>query len=371
MPDLTIPEWLKANSPYHAIALLTLLAPNLASWSSPSTSTLTDLWNPTFLSIGITLLSFITSRNNISGPLRYGVHKYGPWMQTFYEKAPDGTIWGLMLLRFLLPWTQAWLIGVLSLCWQYILQHFREDVRNVTDQANNLCARVSIAVSTVHAHVAEASRYELDALTNGAQVLRDARQAEGIKASDFFSECDAAWTAIERAAQATTAAHGYSATALPVAQNARDSQSSYSNNIATANAYLSHTQTAANELSKAQNKAEVARDTISRFSDASAKDQEARRRERQNASRAVSGAKKIVEKSAGLSAASSELATLAQEVRHTASVAVAAVEQGRMDQAREYVEKAKKGLEGVEKEAGRIASVKSDVRQLYITQILG
>jgi hypothetical protein len=258
-----------------------------------------------------------------------------------------------------------------SFGWQYILQHFREEVRNVTDQANNFIARASIVASNVQGDVAEAARYELDALSSGGQARRDARRANGIKASDFFSKCDEAWTAIERAADATAAAYNHSNTAISEAVNARNSQTHNSSNYNAAQNYVNYTQTAANQLDIAQNKAEVARDTITRFSTATKHDQDGRNQERQNAERAVRAAQKIIDKNAGLSAASTKLAVWAQEVRHTASMAVAAVEQGRMEIGKEHLEKAKKDLDKIDQEAQRIAAVKNEVRKLYIDQALG
>lgn len=368
-------------------------------WNTPVPTSWFDLWSPTFLSLAVTLLSFVASRNNISGPLRYGLHKYGPWMQTFYEKAPEGSVWALVFLRFLLPWTQAWVMGVLAVGWQYILQHYREEVRNVTDQANNLCARATIVASNAQSQVAEAIRYELDALSNGAQVLRDSRQAQGIKASDFFNASQTAWTAVQSAAEATDSAYRYSVTALTVADNAltaadtalaaantaRNSTTTYSSNHTAAVNCQNHTHTASTELGNARNhaenarnqnesarnKAEVAHDTVTRYTVARDQDRKARNDEKQNADRAVGGTRKIVDKTAGLSAISARLSELAQDVRHMASVAVAAVEQGKMMQAKEQLDKAKNDLAKVEEAAKKIATANSDVRKLYITQILG
>lgn len=351
-------------------------------------------WTPTFL----IAVSFVASRNNISGPLRYGCHEYGPWMQILYEKAPEGSVWALVLLSFLVPWTQAWVMGVLAVGWQYTLQHYREEVRNVRDQANNLCARATIVTGNAQSQLAEAIRYELDALSNGALVLRDSRQAQGIKASDFFNASQTAWTAVQSAADATDSAYRHSITALTVTENAltaaetalaaantaRNSAATHSSNHTAAVNCQNHTYTAATELGNARGhaenarnqnesasgKAEVARDTVTRYTMARDQDKKARNDEKHHADRVVGSTRKIVDKTAGLSDTSARVSELAQDVRHNASVAVAAVEQGKMTQAKEQLDKARQDLDKVEAEAKKIATANSDVRKLYITQIL-
>lgn len=343
----------------------------MADWNSGATS-VTGYLNPTYIVIGITAIGFFSSKNNFSGPLRYGVTKYGSSIPYLYQKAPGGSIWILILLRAIVPWSQIWVVSVLAVIWQYTLQHFREDVRDVMDTANNLCARATIATTSAKEDVEAALRYEQEALANGSQAIRDARQAEEIKASDFFSAATNAWTAIGTANESIKKAREYSSTACSTAESARSSYANYSNSSASsANNYANYTQTASTNAEDAYKISRAAINAITSFENAKNQDTSARKKTTDRAKIIQNAVKELLAETAELP---KDLATLlkdAQAVRHKVSQAVAKAEQGALADAGKLSEEAQKELEELEEEASRIAGVKDDVRKLIFKQFVG
>ncbi|KAH8589006.1 hypothetical protein B0O99DRAFT_637870 [Bisporella sp. PMI_857] len=364
-----ITEWLKALGPYQTAILFLAFTPAIVSWNIPSG--LSPYLNPAIISISIALLSILSSKSNFSGPLRYGLTKYGPSLQNLYQSSPDGTIWILLLLRAVLPWTSTWFVSALALTWQYTLQHFREDIRDIVDTANNLCARATIAHTSAKEDVDAATRYEHDALVHGNQAFRDARQAEGIKASDFFDAASSAWAAIETATEAIQSANDYSRTASSEAESARRSYGGWQNSGSTqVNNYADATSRASANAESAYAQARAARNAYTNFQAARNQDISARERAAKHGQNIKSAIKELTAKTEDLQSDLAELARDVQGVRHKASQAVAKAEQGKLAEAAKLSEEASKALKEVEEEAGRIAEERKEVRSLYVSQVL-
>jgi hypothetical protein len=352
-----------------AIILLALtFSPSFVGWGSTSPS---ELWFQGSVLAAAVFVGFLASKNNISGPLRFGLHQYNPWFRRVYKKSPDWTVLVLLVLRVLLPWTQMWLIGALSVSWQYTLQYFREAVRGIADKANNLSVRAAIAATQARDDSAAASRYEQDALSNVALAIRDARQSRTIKTTDFFAEANAAWVAIEAAAQLTSIAAEYSDTAANAAQGAYNHCSHLSSNSASyAEQYKAKSKTAADSLNGANANAQAAKEAVARFRRAQSQDEEARKEESENSTRVTSAVKDLNIRAAGLPDAAVRLTRRAEQLRYQTNKAIATAEEGRVAAAQDLLELAVKELDEVEKEADRIASEKVAVRKVFISQIL-
>jgi hypothetical protein len=355
-----------------ALILLGLaLLPSAIGGPIPSTSS--DYFGQGFILTGLVFVSFLASKNNISGPLRYGISQYGPWISTLYQKSPDWAILGLLSVRVLLPWTHMWLIGIVALGWQYTLQHFNEAVREVTDQANNICARANIAANNTREDAIDAVRYERDALTNTAVALRDVRRAHGIKVSDFYEEAMTIWSAIGSALNSVRTAADYSTTAVNAAESAYNSARSYSSSSSSttnANNYFTYTKSASVSLNNAIARALSAQQAVVNFEKARSLDEQARQRERSYSSTVTSKLKKLADRTNTLPAGSAKLVKMAEDLRYQVTRALTAADQGRMDQAKQLITSATKELDIVEKEADRIASEKREIRRQFISQVL-
>ncbi|KAH8589884.1 hypothetical protein B0O99DRAFT_692101 [Bisporella sp. PMI_857] len=164
-----------------------------------------------------------------------------------------------------------------------------------------------------------ASSYGRNALNNAAIVLQDARQAEGIKASDFFEEAMIAWTAIETAATATKSAH--------TSSRSLSSPSSSSSYASAAENYLRQTKYASSLLSDALSKAHTAQEAVSTFRTAQSQDRKVRAGERATATRVIYAVARLIAKS---SVPPAHAATLA-------GMAVALAGRGRMPGAGKFV----------------------------------
>jgi hypothetical protein len=373
MADLNITEWLKALGPFQPIILLlAFAAPGMVGWTMPSG--LSEYLNPALMSLGITFIAFFSSASNFAGPLRYGISKYGPSLHEFYQKSPDGTIWVLVLLRAILPWTQTWLVSVVAITWQYTLQHFREEVRAAMDVVNDIHARAIIAATSARDDVEAALRYEKDTLQNSSEAIRDARLADGIKASDFFDAATGAWAAIRTASDSITRAKVYSSGAATEAENARQNLvSSYhsSSAITAINNSAGYTNSASSSAVSAENSVEVAMNVITDFRTARNSDESARQQLKGHESQVREGARELLEETESLRGDLARLQKDVQVVRHKANLVVAKAEEGRMGIAKTLAKEATDKLNELEKEAGRIAGVKDEVRKIYVSLILG
>ncbi|KAI9768166.1 MAG: hypothetical protein M1840_004996 [Geoglossum simile] len=364
MNEFTPPDWLKALGPYQIFVFLALaLSPSLADWHAPPGQY--DYWNQGLILMAIVFVSFIAARNNISGPLRYGIQKYGPWVRTIWGKSPEWTILALLFVRVLLPWTQTWLIGVVAIAWQYTYQHFREAVRNVTDQVNNICISATIAANKAREEAAAATRYELDALGAAATAIRDARQTQGIKSSDFFDEAMAAWAAVKRATDATSAACSHASTAVSSAESAYNS----SRTTSSANCY-NQSRAASGSLNDAHSHALSAQDMVIKSDRAQRQDTAAREQARRNARHVAGMVDQLTGISGPLPAAAARLIERAEVLRYEATTALAAAEEGRMEKANKLAAAAKSKLIEIEAEAKRIVAEKDKARRQLISQVL-
>ncbi|KAI8633544.1 hypothetical protein F5Y19DRAFT_414021 [Xylariaceae sp. FL1651] len=325
-------EWLKALGPYQNIILLAALLPSTTSWVMPSGTA--EFLNPAYISLAIVLIGFFASKHNFSGPLRYGIARYGPSLQGVYKKLPGGAIWALLLFRAIVPWTQTWLVTLLSIGWQYTLQHFREDVRNVTNEAHNLCARASMAAAQAQADLAAVARYQADALAGGATMARDARKAQGVGVGDFFEAASTAFTAVQSAVEAIEQAQIYSAEATQGRVRA--------------------VETIMGALRTARDRGTDARKAIQGEEE-----------------RVLKVVRRLLRKSSTLPAEVAKLAEDVQAVRHQTSLAVAKAEEGRTADAATLMRDTTAELEKLEVEVKRIAGVKAEIQGLLVSQVLG
>ncbi|KAH8689719.1 hypothetical protein GQ44DRAFT_780580 [Phaeosphaeriaceae sp. PMI808] len=316
----------------------------------------------------ISLIRWLLLAANSAFELAYTI-----WLESESEADDRGTIWiFLLLLRALLPGTPTGLVSFSAVAWQYTLQHFRKDIRDVMDAANNLCARATIAHTSAKEDVDAAIKYEHDALVTSNQALRDARLAESIKASDFFDAASNAWSAIETAAEAAKSAKDYGASANTAAENARQSYSEYTSTSSThVNAYANSTRNAVGETENAYIQARAAMNVYTNFQAARKQDTLARNKASEYSRNITSAVKQLTVKTASLQSDLAELAKDVQGVRYMASQAVAKAEQGRLAEAAKLSEKATNELKDIEEEAERIAKERKEVRRLYVSQITG
>jgi hypothetical protein len=323
--------------------------------------------NPELVSLGLALASFFTSKHNFSGPLRYGVSKHGPNLQALYQKSPDGTLWVLLLLRAVLPWTQTWLVSALSVAWQYTVQHFREDVRAMMDEANNIYAKTSIALDAAKEDVTVAARYEQDALAHAAETARDSRRANGIKASDFFSAASDMWAAVRATANIMDEARSVCSKASYEAENSRKSYPNHSG----VDGCASYMRSASSNADDASRRAQAASKILADAEEARDQDRKARQAASYDEGVVTKATQKLLQVTANLPEKLSEVTKSAQAVRHKVSEAVAKAEQGKLDEAKELMAEAATELEELEGEAEEISEAKTEVRRIYVSQILG
>jgi hypothetical protein len=338
-------------------------------WALPSG--LPEYLNSTLLFLGITFIAFFPSTNNFSGPLRYGISKYGPSLHGLYQKSPGGTVWVLVLLRAILPWTQTWLLGIVAMTWQYTLQHFREEVRAAIDTANDVHARAVVATASAKEGLDAALRHEKDAITSSAEATRDVRIADTIKASDFFDAAADAWAAIRTAADSIGRARSYSSQAELACKNISTSgylQSTVRDAISEA---TNNTSRASSHAVNADNSVAVAINVITDFEAARNRDSAARQQLRNHESQVKEHTREVLSEAESLRRDVATLQKDAQAVHHKANLAVAKAEEGRMTLAKTLAQEAVNKLSELEEEASRIVGVSDELRKMHVSMILG
>jgi len=262
------------------------------------------------------------------------------------------------------------LIATVPVGWQYTLQHFHEDVRNITDKASSAYSKAMVAGNNAREDATAASNYESQALETAAKALRDSRMAQGIKATDFFEESVEAWAAIGRMTNATGAAESEGNTALGYARQASNVQHPNSTARSLAENYFERAKVANDFTKEANAKAKWAQAAVAEFRTAKGQNEQAREEEQQNCTTTVNIAEKITERIASISTQAHSAITGAEEVRRFAAEATAAAIEGHMDKADSLVNDAKKESVKVEEAAKQVALAKKKARELLIKLML-
>ncbi|KAI9762751.1 MAG: hypothetical protein M1840_001160 [Geoglossum simile] len=367
----SLTEFLKSLGPYQYLffAVLALYAPSAVSWSLPLPHF--EYWFQGLFIAGLIFVGFFASKSNLAGPLRYGHHKYGPWVTALCQKAPTWTPYAILVMCSALPMSRFWVVGAVPVGWQYVVQHFHEEVRGITDKVSSACSRAALAANNAKEDAIAASRYESQALETAATALRDTRNGQGIKVTDFFEKTVEAWGAISRMADATTTAESEGSTALQSARKANNVQHPNPTTRSNAENYFELAKVAYDFTKEADKQAKWAMAAVAEFDTANRQDKSSRDQQQANCNRAVTYADKLTSAVAGTAAKAKSAAEGTEHVRWLAAQATAAALQGHMEKAQSLADDAGETLAKVEEMAGKIAAAKEQARTLLANLMLG
>ena len=82
--------------------------------------------------------------------------------------------------------------------WQYALQKYRENVRDISDKVDYARSRTTVAVNCAREYAREAAEYEKQALEVVAVARRDVMLAQSVRLTDFFDRAVDSWAALGR-----------------------------------------------------------------------------------------------------------------------------------------------------------------------------
>ncbi|KAF2834147.1 hypothetical protein M501DRAFT_1035529 [Patellaria atrata CBS 101060] len=160
-----------------------------------------ELWSVVALLTSLTVVGFISSTRNSSGPIRWAYLEGNQWMQSLSQHLPGWSMNGIVISLIFFPMLRIWSIAVLPVAWQYILFRYREGARNITKKAEEYCYRAALAAQSASKHMEEANEFEKQALAIASTARRDSRLMDSLKAIDFFDVAATSWSSLGQITQ--------------------------------------------------------------------------------------------------------------------------------------------------------------------------
>jgi hypothetical protein len=257
--------------------------------------------------------------------------------------------------------------------WQYILQNYRGNVRDIRDKVDYARSRATVAANSAREYAKEAREYEKQALEVVAVTRRDAMLAQSVKITDFFDRAVESWAALGRitapAKDATNAARAVEDDARTVTECEPPDDQGRAGDLA--NILLEKAEIAVASAQDAENKAKFAQATIAESQNAQRQVADARRQALANAENAAKAAKSLKDRIAETSGTLFMASEGAEKVRRLADQATAAAVEGNKKTALSLAAAAGSAADEVVKAKEKLSSAKEGAHNILLELLLG
>jgi hypothetical protein len=204
--------------------------------------------------------------------------------------------------------------------WQYVLQHYRENVQDIEHKVDVVRSLATVAANSAREHAKEAAEYEKQVMEVVVVRRRDAMLAESIKVTDFFDRAAVSWAALGKT---TAAAIDTTKAARQVEAHARAVESGRGGRE-----FLQEATNAVKVAEDAEIEAKFAQKMASESEAAKRQVAAARRQASDNAKKAAEAADSLKDRMAKSSDTLFKAVDEAENVRRLADQAIAAAVEG-------------------------------------------
>jgi len=162
-----------------------------------------DLWYHAIAVVGCGIVCLASQSATFCGQLRYAYLEHRTLVASFAENLPPGCCSPLAIFVVLVffPVARVWLFVAAVAYWVHAFLRYRDALRSLDNAVNDDLHQAKAAVSSCQMHVRLAAECEAKAMDAVRQGLRDARQAQLAKVTDFFDRAVEAWAAVGRVTQ--------------------------------------------------------------------------------------------------------------------------------------------------------------------------
>ena len=257
--------------------------------------------------------------------------------------------------------------------WQYVLQKYQENVRDIRDEVEYARSRAMVAANSAREYAKEAAEYEKQVLEVVAVTRRDAMLAQSVKITDFFDRAVESWAALGRitapAKEVTNAARAAEDDARTVTECEPPHDQGRAEYLA--NILLEKATIAVASALDAENRAKFAQATITESQNAQRQVADARRQALANAENAAKAAKALKDRIAETSATLFKASEGVEEVRRLADQAMAAAVEGNKKTALSLAADAESAADEVVNAKEKLSSAKEGAHNILLELLLG
>jgi len=367
----SIPDIYRTKQMHHVVAIFTVLALYTPFVGNLHTAYPSELWSHSLTLAGLTLIGFFAPTASFAGPLQFGYLEYVPLISTFSQRIPDWSPYAILLAFSLLPISRLWMMGALPVVWQYILQQYRNGVRDITIKVKNDCSRAMLAANNAREHARAAAEYEKQAMDAATSARRDARLRQALMITDFFDQATHSWAALGRVTAPAEASANAAKEAVADARTVMSMDAASNRSGMLARALYEKASAALTSANDAENQAKDAQARIRESRHAKERSDEARQKEIENAADVVSTARTLTNHVATMSAPLLSAIEGAENVRRLAEQATAAAVQGNMKNASSLARDTKDMADRVVEAAEQLSAAREETRNVWLELHLG